>query len=59
MFGFTGNPSHYIKLFIHSTLAILSFTQINSDSVDLHEINFCLVELLIIAPFTIMNTDPV
>ena len=59
MFGFTGNPSHYIKLFIHSTLAILSFTQINSDSVDLHEINFCLVELLITNPFPILNIDPV
>ena len=56
---FTGNPFHSIKRFIHIILAILSSTSINSYYVDLREFTLSLVELLIIAPFTKVNIDPV
>ena len=59
MFIFTGNPFHYIKRFIHSTFDIFSSAPINSDSVELSEFTFCLVELLITNPFPILNIDPV
>ena len=59
MFSFTGNPCHFRKLFIRSTLAILSSMPINSDYVELCGFTFFLVEILIISPFPIVNTTPV
>ena len=59
MFSFTGKPCHARNLFVHRTFAILSSTAITSDSVELRELTFCLLEPLVRAPLPMVKTAPV